>query len=47
MEQLARGDGSVAILVGPALTVEQHPVQTQQPGVEVAQAIAVLVHDLG
>src|SRR5262249_56626556 len=44
MEQLARGHGAVAIFVGAALPVEQERVETQQPGAEVADAVAVLIH---
>src|SRR5437867_724276 len=46
MEQLARGDGPVTLLVREALTIQENSVEPQQPGAEVAQTVAVLVHVL-
>jgi len=35
----------VAILIGTTLTVQQNPVKPQQSSAELAETVAVLIHD--
>src|SRR5207249_11791175 len=46
VEELARGDGPVAVLVRAALPVEENSVKSQQPAAESTHPVPVLIHDL-
>jgi hypothetical protein len=46
VEELARGDGPMALLVRAALTVQENSVEPQQSAAEITQTVAILVHDL-